>query len=522
MSGQLAQTCIDLHVPVMEVCDGKDNDCDGVVDSLVCSCQSGRDCYLGAPYTNGVGVCRPGTFDCSKPLGSTCVGVDLGGVETCNGLDDDCNGAVDDNLPGTAPCAPGVCSSQFRACTNGVEAACTLSAIPGYQPSEACGDQLDNNCNGAVDEGCACDAGASQGCFTGPASACDGGACYGICRRGAQLCAPTSDGGLGFGSCGGQVLPLAEACADGLDNDCDNLVDCADPQCATRACATGAASAKTCFNSSCQCVFNGAVSTVEVCNDGVDNTCDSVVDCAQASCANQACGANGKQCVGTTCSCVVDGGTAEASEVSCGDSRDNDCDGLVDCQDSSCAGQTCGTGKRCSQNVCTCLVDGGVPQATEALCADGVDNDCDGLIDCADPNCAASCATAETNCLDNVDNDGDGKTDCADPDCQHKACASGSAASLCCGTVCRNLGNDPANCGQCGTTCTSGTCTPVTTQGKATGACSCAAGAACPMPDPGRTTQSCGANQLCTCGDDNDRCAVSQGGRCSITACTYP
>ena len=48
-------------------------------------------------------------------------------------------------------------------------------------------------------------------------------------------------------------------------------------------------------------------------------------------------------------------------------------------------------------------------------CGNLVDDDGDGFIDCADPNCAAlvECRPAE-NCYDNIDNNGFGGIDCAD------------------------------------------------------------------------------------------------------------
>ncbi|MFZ5771232.1 MAG: hypothetical protein ACOY4W_07370, partial [Thermodesulfobacteriota bacterium] len=60
------------------------------------------------------------------------------------------------------------------------------------------------------------------------------------------------------------------------------------------------------------------------------------------------------------------------------------------------------------------------------VCNDGIDNNANGLIDCADAACsgAPGCAATEKGmCTDQFDNDGDGLADCLDPDCaRDKAC----------------------------------------------------------------------------------------------------
>ncbi len=71
---------------------------------------------------------------------------------------------------------------------------------------------------------------------------------------------------------------------------------------------------------------------------------------------------------------------------------------------------------------------------SETSCTDGVDNDCDGLTDCADTDCAgdpACCDPSETSCTDGVDNDCDGLLDCADTaDCAgDPACVTGGACT---------------------------------------------------------------------------------------------
>jgi hypothetical protein len=113
--------------------------------------------------------------------------------------------------------------------------------------------------------------------------------------------------------------------------------------------------------------------------------------------------------------CDHDGGeeTAENTPALCADGADNDGDGLRDCDDPDCE----------SVPVCAPAVE---------LCDDGADNDGDGLRDCDDPDCGddPACTTAVELCTDGADNDGDGLRDCDDPDCgDDPACT--TAVELC-------------------------------------------------------------------------------------------
>ncbi|MCP4657973.1 MAG: hypothetical protein GY856_21400 [bacterium] len=75
----------------------------------------------------------------------------------------------------------------------------------------------------------------------------------------------------------------------------------------------------------------------------------------------------------------------------------------------------------CGTKASECPGGGCTPtENPEVSCSDGVDNDCDGLTDGADPDCVTCTPTEnpEVSCSDGVDNDCDGLTDGADPDCQ--------------------------------------------------------------------------------------------------------
>jgi hypothetical protein len=88
----------------------------------------------------------------------------------------------------------------------------------------------------------------------------------------------------------------------------------------------------------------------------------------------------------------------ESSATACANGQDDDLDGLVDCHDPGCTAQ-------CLEN-------------TESRCANAVDDDLDGNIDCADRDCSAFChETTAERCENGIDDDHDGNSDCGDIDC---------------------------------------------------------------------------------------------------------
>lgn len=131
-------------------------------------------------------------------------------------------------------------------------------------------------------------------------------------------------------------------------------------------------------------VYAGAEDDARKCSNGRDDDKDGLIDCDDNDC-DPFCGA----CIPSTEVCT--GGV------------DEDCDGDIDCADADCTDDPACT---------TCT------PSTE-ICTGGVDEDCDGDIDCADADCTSdpACTSGPENCIDGIDNDNDGKTDCADTDC---------------------------------------------------------------------------------------------------------
>ncbi len=299
--------------------DGIDNDNDGVMDCADTDCAGATD---GACTTGQPGICSTGILTCQGSA-EVCVADSQPQAEVCDNVDNDCDGTVDENLTRSTTCGVGECAGNTGAesCDAGVWGNDTCDPHAG-STTEVCGDGIDQDCNGSD-----------------------------------LSCGDLDEDGDGFtpgqGDCddtNAQVYPgAADAVCDGVDNNCDGVAD------------------------------DGYMATATSCGTG--------------ECAN-----TGE----TTCTDGVEGDTCQAGvpQAEVCDNLDNDCDGTID--ETLTRATTCGVGE-CSGNtgIETCTAGtwgndscdpyaGAIPEGPygDATCSDTLDNDCDGSSDTGDADCA--------------------------------------------------------------------------------------------------------------------------------------
>ena len=453
-------TACDAKTPAAETCNGEDDDCNGTVDDIIpadCSAEGEAGTCAGKTFCDG------GAEVCSAAAPK---------AETCNTLDDDCDGAVDeDTCADEVPCTDDLCTDTGN-CKHPVTAgSCLISgacvdagAINPQNPCQKC-EPSKSTTTWTAANGVPCD---------------DGKACTNN-----DLCAA--------GACAG----TAYTCDDGLtctDDACDGLGGCTTPITAGACLIAG------------QCQTAGATKPgggCLVCAPGISTTdwtasegasCDDGDPCTLSdTCNGGLCTGKAINCssLGDSCNlgiCV--GGACAKSPVPGGCDDNNPCTTSDQCV----AGVCVGTPMDCS---------GFDTQCKKGVCQGG---------QCTAQNVTGPCNDQEA-CTDN--------DQCVQGECQGTAkdCSNLSDTcnvGICTGGTCGKLPK-PGSCND-GDTCTvndacfngicAGTPKDCSAQSDACNVGICAAGLCVKNP----VNNNCSDGDSCTTGD---KCV---GGQCVGTA----
>ena len=420
-------------------CDGKDHDCNGGTDEdFVLTLKNGLTA-TGIDDPCGTGACGGGLTQCDAAgTGLVCPTESAASDELCDGKDNDCDGVTDDELSeANRPLCEkqsGVCQGSrkpqvlcdagiWKPCTNGEYAAHSTDYQPGAET--AC-DTLDNDCDGETDEDFQVTL-RDGSTVQGAGKTCGAGECAG----GQTECTPD---GTAIRCSKEVTAPLVDESCNDKDDDCDGKADALEGftwksipmgnACdgegicgqGTVECAKDGSGKATCSTNPNGSAPDPATAANDaVCNDK-DDDCDGQTDedatwtppgggplHKAAVCDGIGeCGAGTVVCdklkQSATCSTNPSAPGVQVPPETC-DAKDNDCDGQTDqglgFDQSPCKREgvcTAGVVATCAQTgpgqaewQCNYAGVTGYEDGTEVSC-DGKDNDCDGLVDDADPD----------------------------------------------------------------------------------------------------------------------------------------
>ncbi len=368
-----------------EVCNGKDDDCDGLIDEDL-----QRDCQNACG--RGKEVCKNGTWsDCDAPPLSD---------EICDGRDNNCNGKVDEDI--TRECST-ACGKGKQNCILGDWSTCSAP-----QPeTEECNGK-DDNCDGKIDEGLAlCPNGTciADGNDKRCKIPCSGGECptgyicdpasneckERPCRRHncppGQICDDTSGAPVCKDICKDVKCEAGKTC--GMSGQC---INCYKDKCPPKTiCVNGQCVIDHCANASCATgqgcrVENGQAACFDTCSNVACKTnerCEKGV-CKRDRCSGVACQNTGELCIDGTCvPNKCNGLTSSCAQHQVCDAKTGVC------EDDPCLRTKCPNGVACYRGECGvnppngfCLTDAQCPEPK--ICKS---NNCADLPCAADKDC---------------------------------------------------------------------------------------------------------------------------------------